>query len=162
MDTTRAVLLWEPRRIVPTYAVPSEDVAGEFSVSEAPPQDADQHPVLHPGIPFAAHTTEGEAVDLTVGDETREGAGFRLEDPDLDGYVVLDFDAFDEWYEEDERNFGHPRNPFHRIDILHSSRHVKVELGGEVLAETTRPPAWGRSSTRRSTSWLMASAASAP
>lgn len=139
VDTTRAVLLWEPRRIVPTYAVPSEDVAGELSVSEAPSQDADQHPVLHPGIPFAAHTTEGEAVDLTVGDETREGAGFRLEDPDLEGYVALDFDAFDQWYEEDERNFGHPRNPFHRIDILHSSRHVKVELDGEILAETTRP-----------------------
>jgi uncharacterized protein (DUF427 family) len=65
--------------------------------------------------------------------------GFRLADPDLDDYVILDFNAFDKWYEEDEQNVGHPRNPFHRIDILHSSRHVQVELDGEVLAESTRP-----------------------
>lgn len=139
VDTTHAVLLWEPRRIVPTYAVPSEDVAGEFSPSEAPSGSAEGHPVLHPGIPFAVHTADGEAVDLTLGEETRDGVGFRLDDPDLDGYVILDFKGFDKWYEEDERNFGHARDPFHRIDILRSSRHVKVELDGELLAETTSP-----------------------
>ena len=139
VDTKRAMLVWEPRRIVPTYAVPSEDVEGEFSPSETPSEGADGQPVLHPGVPFATHTANGETVDLTVGGETREGVGFRLDDPELDGYVILDFMGFDRWYEEDERNLGHARDPFHRIDILHSSRHVKVELDGEVLAETTSP-----------------------
>jgi len=60
-------------------------------------------------------------------------------DPDLHGYVILDFDGFDEWYEEDERNVGHPRDPFHRIDIVHSSRHVRVELDGDVLGESSAP-----------------------
>jgi uncharacterized protein (DUF427 family) len=78
-------------------------------------------------------------VDLATADETREAVAFRLADPDLDGYVVLDFNGFDSWYEEDERNLGHARDPFHRIDILHSSRHVRVELDGETLAETNRP-----------------------
>ena len=93
--------------------------------------------VLDPRIPFAVHTTAGEP--LTVprrGD--REAAAFRPRRRRLAGYVVLDFDAFDAWYEEDERNVGHPRDPFHRIDIVHSSRHVRVELDGEVLAESSR------------------------
>jgi uncharacterized protein (DUF427 family) len=52
---------------------------------------------------------------------------------------VLDFKGFDAWYEEDERNLSHPRDPFHRIDIVHSSRHVRVESDGETLAESSRP-----------------------
>jgi uncharacterized protein (DUF427 family) len=71
-----------------------------------------------------------------VGD--RVGAGFRFADEDLDGYVELDFRAFDEWYEEEERIFSHPRDPFHRVDILPSSRSVRIEVDGETVAETTR------------------------
>jgi uncharacterized protein (DUF427 family) len=52
--------------------------------------------------------------------------------------VVLDFAAFDAWYEEDERVFGHPRDPFHRVDVRRSSRPVQIELDGQVLAQTTR------------------------
>jgi uncharacterized protein (DUF427 family) len=51
--------------------------------------------------------------------------------------VVLDFDAFD-WYEEDEPVEGHPRDPYHRVDVRRSARRVRIELDGEVLAETTR------------------------
>ena len=137
VDTTRAVLVWEPRRIVPSYAVPVEDVAGDLSPSQATPENGDAPPVLHPGIPFAAHTTDGETMDLRAGGETRAGVGFQLADPDLDGYVLLDFQGFDRWFEEDEENVGHARDPFHRIDILHSSRHIRVELDGQVLAEST-------------------------
>jgi uncharacterized protein (DUF427 family) len=53
--------------------------------------------------------------------------------------VILDFGAFDAWYEEDELNVGHPRDPFHRIDVLPSSRQVQLELDGEVLADSSRP-----------------------
>ena len=35
VDSTRAVLVWEPRRIVPSYAVPAEDVAGDLVPSGA-------------------------------------------------------------------------------------------------------------------------------
>lgn len=59
--------------------------------------------------------------------------------PDLAGYVVLDFTAFDAWYEEDERNVAHPRDPFHRIDTVPSSRHVRLEMDGAVRAESSRP-----------------------
>jgi uncharacterized protein (DUF427 family) len=131
VESTRAMLLWEPRRVCPSYAVPAEDIEGELA--EAPATNGHVDGVLHPGIPFAVHTAEGEPV--TVGD--RVGAGFRLADQDLAGYIALDFEAFD-WYEEDERIFGHPRDPFHRVDVLRSARAVRVEVDGEVVAETTQ------------------------
>jgi uncharacterized protein (DUF427 family) len=132
VDSTRAVLVWEPRRITPSYAVPVEDIRAELSA--APAVNGDVAGMLHPGIPFEVHTADGEAV--TIGDLV--GAGFRLADEDLGGYVVLDFDAFDAWYEEDERIAGHPRDPFHRVDIRRSSRPVRIEIDGELVAETTR------------------------
>lgn len=151
VDSTRAVLLWEPRRVVPSYAVPADDVIGAVLSPGAPAAAADiddvglrlpdvtDRPILDPSIPFPVHTADGEPLDLHSGDEVRPGAGFRLADADLDGYVELDFAAFDAWYEEDERNVGHPRDPFHRIDVLPSSRHVRLELDGTVLADSSRP-----------------------
>ena len=35
LDSTRAVLVWEPRRVVPTYAVPAEDIQGELAAAPA-------------------------------------------------------------------------------------------------------------------------------
>jgi uncharacterized protein (DUF427 family) len=131
VDSTRAMLVWEPRRVVPSYAVPAQDVRVELSPAPAANGRADG--VLHPGIPFSVHTAAGEQV--TIGD--RVAAGFRLTDDDLDGYVVLDFAAFDAWYEEDERVAGHPRDPFHRVDVRRSARPVRIEVDGEVVAETT-------------------------
>ncbi|MEV5301041.1 DUF427 domain-containing protein [Amycolatopsis methanolica] len=67
------------------------------------------------------------------------GAGFRPDDPDLAEYVIADFDAFDEWLEEDETIVSHPRDPFHRVDVRRSSRHVRVEVDGVPLADTKWP-----------------------
>lgn len=130
VDSTRALFLWEPRRVTPSYAVPAEDIAGDLAPS--PATNGHVKGVLHPGIPFAVHTAEGEPV--TVGGQM--GAGFRLADAELAGYVALDFAAFD-WLEEDERVFGHPRDPFHRVDVRRGSRPIRIEVGGEVIAETT-------------------------
>jgi uncharacterized protein (DUF427 family) len=140
VDTTRAVLVWEPRRVVPSYAVPVEDLRAELvpaASAGAPPPD--RPALLHPGIPFAVHSSGGEALTVRVGDEVREAAAFRPDDPDLSGYVILDFPAFDAWYEEDDRLVGHPRDPFHRVDIRPGSRHVRVEFGGRLLAESSAP-----------------------
>jgi uncharacterized protein (DUF427 family) len=143
VDTTRALLLWEPRRIVPSYAVPAEDITAELV--PAPPDGGAQavldslgtDRVLSPGH-FRTHTTEGEELTLRAAAGEREAAAFRLADPDLEGYVELDFDAFDQWLEEDEPILSHPRDPFHRVDVRRSSRSVVVEHEGTVLAETTR------------------------
>jgi uncharacterized protein (DUF427 family) len=66
------------------------------------------------------------------------GAAFAPDDPDLAGHVVLDWDAFPQWYEEDEPVVAHPHDPFDRIDCLRSSRHVVVAAEGVVLAESRR------------------------
>jgi uncharacterized protein (DUF427 family) len=150
VDTTQALLVWEPRRIVPSYAVPGDAVTAELVPADAADADAagtvgarmpelSERPVLDPSVPFAVHSAEGRAVDLRAGGQTRRRAGFYPADPDLAGYVVLDFVAFDAWYEEDELNVAHPRDPFHRIDVLPSSRQVRVELDGHVLALSSRP-----------------------
>ena len=52
--------------------------------------------------------------------------------------MAFDAAAFD-WLEEDDPVQSHPRDPFHRVDIRHSSRHVRVTVDGEVLAESTTP-----------------------
>jgi uncharacterized protein (DUF427 family) len=141
-DSTRAVLVWEPKRVLPSYAVPQDDLRAELLPStETPPgvEHSAEQPILHGAIPFAVHTTGGEALTVRVGDQKREGAAFRPADSDLSGYVVLDFHAFDAWYEEDEPIVAHPRDPFHRVDIRQSSRHVRIELQSELLAESARP-----------------------
>jgi uncharacterized protein (DUF427 family) len=54
-----------------------------------------------------------------------------------DGLVEIDFGAVDEWLEEDEELLGHARDPYHRIDTRRTSRPVRIERDGELLAEST-------------------------
>jgi len=145
-DTTRALLVWEPQRVVPVYAVPVADINGELVEAAAADRtqtirlvtlDGDGPPVIESGA-FGLHTADGVVLTLHAAGTDRPGAAFRVADPDLDGYALLDFDAFD-WLEEEEVIRGHPRDPFHRIDVRLSSRHVRIELDGTVLAESARP-----------------------
>ncbi|HST64194.1 MAG TPA: DUF427 domain-containing protein [Mycobacteriales bacterium] len=137
IDTTRAMLVWEPRRVVPGYAVPAKDVTAAVEPDPAAPPAAPEGPMVFPGTPFAAHTTPGEPLLLRSGDRTAQA--FRTEDDGLSGYLLVDFAGLDAWYEEDEQRIGHPRDPYSRIDVLPSSRHVRIERDGVLLAESDRP-----------------------
>ena len=53
--------------------------------------------------------------------------------------VRLDWDAMDEWLEEDEPVYTHPRDPYTRVDILASSRHVQVVVDGVTVADSYQP-----------------------
>jgi uncharacterized protein (DUF427 family) len=144
-DSTAAVLVWEPMRVVPSYAFPETDVTADLAPAEAgPPPEyravgfgPDSPPLLDPTVPFAVHTAAGDVLTVAAGSASRERAAFRLVDDEVRGLVVLEFDAFD-WWEEDEPIVGHPRDPFHRIDVRRSSRLVRVEHAGVVLAESAR------------------------
>jgi uncharacterized protein (DUF427 family) len=57
-------------------------------------------------------------------------------EPDTPGYVTVAWDAVDAWFEEAEEVFGHPRNPYHRIDILRSERTLRVDVGPTTLVDT--------------------------
>ena len=56
----------------------------------------------------------------------------------LDGLAGFYFDRLDTRYQEDDEVFGHPRDPFHRVDTHRTSQHIVVRAGGETVAETTR------------------------
>jgi uncharacterized protein (DUF427 family) len=55
------------------------------------------------------------------------------------GYVALAPADAETFLEEDEPLLGHPRSPYHRVDALAGSRHVRAELAGTTLAESQRP-----------------------
>ncbi|GAB20313.1 hypothetical protein GOEFS_110_00410 [Gordonia effusa NBRC 100432] len=130
------VLVWEPRRVVPTYALRESDVSATLRPVDAVPVDVDR-PILYPSDPFSAHTSAGHSLDVVTGAGRREAAAFALTDPDVAGLIAFDFAAFD-WLEEDDTIVGHPRDPFHRIDIRRSSRTIRIEAAGTVLAQSTR------------------------
>ena len=96
------------------------------------------------------HTTasgyKGEAVhwSVRVGEREAENAAWVYPDtkdnrPDLRGYIAFKWGAMDHWYEENEEVFVHPRDPYHRVDTIQSDRHIRVEIDGVTVAETTRP-----------------------
>ncbi len=59
--------------------------------------------------------------------------------PPITDRVAFYWDAVEHWYEEDEEVFVHPRDPYHRVDLVPSSRNVRISLDGVVLAESSRP-----------------------
>ena len=56
-----------------------------------------------------------------------------------EGTVRLRWDAVDAWFEEDEQVFVHPRSPYARADAIRSTRSVRIELEGVVIAESPSP-----------------------
>jgi uncharacterized protein (DUF427 family) len=85
---------------------------------------------------------EAEILDVVTERGTAAGAARRYpESPieELRDAVRLDFAAMDEWLEEDEPIYVHPRSPYTRVDVLASSRHVRVEIDGVTVAESRSP-----------------------
>ena len=79
---------------------------------------------------------------LRVGEVHRPSAAKLLATSPIErlgGTFRFDWAALDAWYEEDEQVFVHPRDPYVRVDALRSTRTVKVELEGLVLAQTSSP-----------------------
>lgn len=132
VDTTRARMLHETG-LLPQWYVPVDDVRTDLLTRTS----------TRTHCPFKGDASYWTA---TVGDRVEEDLVWGYEQPlpampGLAGLVAMPFDRLDEWYEEDERALGHPRDPFHRVDTRRSSRHVVVRVGGEVVADSTRPVA---------------------
>ena len=142
VDSRNAKLLHEHGHL-PIYYFPEDDVRTDLLV------------------PTDRHTTcpyKGEASYWSVhaGGKVAENAVWSypepIEDaPPLAGYMAVYWNKMDEWLEEDEPAIVHARDPYHRVDILDTSRHVRVAVNGETVAETTRgrvifetglPPRW--------------------
>jgi len=127
LDTTRAMYVWEWPNY-PQYYIPIGDVRAEFLEPEGQVQ----------------HSPRGETElhTLRVGDSHRPHAAKVLRQSTVDGIgdtVRFEWAALDAWFEEDERVFVHPRNPYVRVDAVRSTRTVRIELDGAVLGQSSSP-----------------------
>ncbi|GAA4723962.1 DUF427 domain-containing protein [Phytohabitans rumicis] len=129
VDSARGQLLHEPGRLPRCY-FPPEDVRMDL----LEPAGA--------GKP-SAFLGASELWHLRLGDRFVERAALAYPAPPpeaerLRGLVALFWRAMDEWYEEELLAIAHVRDPYHRVDALQSSRHVRVSLDGVTLAESHR------------------------
>lgn len=138
VDTCEAVLVWEPRRAVPVYAIPEADLDAHLLPPSTPDDVPDHLPPLLGPEHFRWHTTPGTAYTLRVAGVSYERAAFRPADPDLASHVLVCFSPFT-WREEADVVIGHPKDPFKRIEVHASTRHVVVSFDGVELAESRSP-----------------------
>ncbi len=127
LDTTRALYVWEWPNY-PQYYVPLADVRSDVLVDERKSHQSRRGTVSSYGLLAGAVSREGAA---------RRHTGEVV--PELADTVRFDWEALDAWYEEDEEVFVHPRSPYTRVDALRSTRSVRIELDGVVLAESDCP-----------------------
>jgi uncharacterized protein (DUF427 family) len=142
-DSRRAMMLHESG-LQPVYYFPPQDVRAD---------------VLEPTDKHTNCPKKGDASYYTirVRDRVVENGAWHYPDPipdappALKGLIAFYFGRMDRWLEEDEEIGVHPRDPYHRIDLLATDRHIRVSLDGEPLAETHRaialfesnlPPRW--------------------
>jgi uncharacterized protein (DUF427 family) len=128
-DSTAAHLLFETRHL-PIYYFPRRDVRMDL----LQPTD---HSTYCPYKGTASYWS------IAVGDRVSENAVWGYPDPFTEVAAIEDYVAFywnrvDHWYEEDDEVFVHARDPYKRVDVVNSSRPVKVIVGGETVAVTTR------------------------
>ena len=129
-DSKRVMLLHEFGRL-PVFYFPMEDVRMEM-------MEATEHHTFSPLKGEASYWT------IRVGDRVAEQAAWSYphplpEGPQMEGYLAFFWDQMDAWYEEEQQVFAHARDPYKRVDILPSSRHVRIVLGGQTIADTRSP-----------------------
>ncbi|HSF61397.1 MAG TPA: DUF427 domain-containing protein [Gaiellaceae bacterium] len=127
-DTTRPLLVWE-KPYYPAYYIPAADVRTELLTPDG-------------GLVHSPSRGDGHTFTVTAGGKEMASAALRYERSPFDELrdaIRLEWDAMDAWFEEDEQVFTHPRDPYTRIDILSSSRHVRVEVNGVTIAATSKP-----------------------
>lgn len=125
-DSKQALLVWEGGGPRLHYYFPRKDVRVDLLIEAG------------------RHNQGRQTWHVKVGERVAENAAWsyqsvRKELAGIEGYVAFRWDKMDHWYEEEEEVFVHPRDPYHRVDTMPSSRHIRVEIDGVMVAETTRP-----------------------
>ena len=126
-DTKTPFLVWESPRY-PTYYFPLDDVRAELA-----PAGRTEH---------SPSRGEGHVYHVKVAGATADDAAVAYPDSPIEALrdlVRLDWNSMTEWFEEDEPVYVHPRDPYSRVDILASSRHVRVDLDGITVADSRQP-----------------------
>src|SRR5918999_940012 len=127
-DTKSPVMVWEVP-YYPAYYFPVEHVRTELLEADG-------------DIKHSPSRGDGRSFTVRAGGMEAAGAALRYVDSpieELRDLIRLEWDAMDAWFEEDEEVFTHPRDPYTRVDILASSRHVRVDVDGTTVAESASP-----------------------
>src|SRR5262245_22005262 len=127
-DTTEPLLVWE-RPSYPAYYIQGSDVGAELLA-------------VDDGIAHSPSRGDARIFTVRAGGKEAVGAALQYEESpfeELRDAIRLDWQAMDAWFEEDEEVFTHPRDPYTRVDIVPSSRHIRVEVDGVTIAETDKP-----------------------
>ena len=129
VDSNQALILYETGH-VPIYYFPRDDVLMDKLIKT-------KHKTHCP------YKGEASYFSMSVNDKKASNAVWSYEDPissvaGIKDYVAFYWNKVDQWFEEDEEVFVHARSPYVRIDILDSSRNIRIELDGNVLAEAER------------------------
>jgi len=125
VDSYKPKLVWE-HPYYPLYFFPSSDLPSPLL------QKSDQ-----------VGPVEGTNLyDLVVRDRVAKGAVTEFtgegKHKELAGLFKIEFASADAWFEEDDRIYVHPKDPYKRVDILQTSRHVRIEVNGVEVANTRR------------------------
>ncbi|HEX9855306.1 MAG TPA: DUF427 domain-containing protein [Acidimicrobiia bacterium] len=127
-DSVNVKMVWE-KPYYPTYYIPASDVNIEFLVASG---DTNRSPSRGDSEVYDVKTDKAEAL----------GAALWYRQSPIDeiaDHVRIDFGQMESWFEEDEQIYVHPRDPYTRVDVLQSSRHVEVFIGGEKVADSRQP-----------------------
>ncbi|KIY42842.1 DUF427-domain-containing protein [Fistulina hepatica ATCC 64428] len=126
VDTYSAKLVWLARERPPVYFFPESELPMWYlSLNESKSDHRMRVYDMHAGFRSAA-----AAVRAYCAAEN---------DPLLAGLFTINFADMDAWFEEEEQIFVHPKDPYTRVDVLQSSRHVRVTANGVELADTHTP-----------------------
>lgn len=138
---SRKVLLLRGEGQIPVYYFPQDDVNMDYLEKAEPGSSiARQGPGPWPDPPEGA-----QVFTVRADNAVARNSAWLVQDapdaalPELAGHVAFVWNKMEAWYEEDDEVRVHAHDPYHLIDVRHSSRHVKVTLRDEVVAETTRP-----------------------
>jgi uncharacterized protein (DUF427 family) len=129
-DSKRALLVRESD-VLPVYYFPRADVRTDL---------------LRSGERRTRCPYKGEAAYWTIetGGKAAEDAAWSYAHPlpaaaAIAGHFAFAWSQMDRWMEEEEEIFVHPRDPYKRVDVLASTRHVRVVIAGETVAESRHP-----------------------
>jgi uncharacterized protein (DUF427 family) len=129
LDTTSGMLLHESN-LRPQLYLPRDDVRGDLLTRT----EHRTHCPFKGDASYWSVTVNGQRADNAVWsylDPLPEASWLR-------DHVALYWDSMDAWFDEDEEVAGHLRNPYQRVDVRSTSRHVRVMAGDEVIAESRR------------------------
>lgn len=129
-DSKRAKLVREAE-VLPCYYFPKEDVRTDLLSPIAQTSDC----------PYKGTASY---FSIRAGGKAEEAAAWSYVSPLPAAGAIKDCFSFvwpkmDKWMEEEEELYVHARDPFKRVDALPSSRHVRVVIDGQTVAETRRP-----------------------